>query len=179
MPQAVLHILVPLVLMALFKDIYERKTGNRFSLHYVLIAGVAGLLPDIDIIIYWALHWFGFTLDVVHRTFTHNVFFPLIFVALFLIFRKKNFAGWGKNKIRFPVVMLMLAFGFAVHLILDGIFSGSVMLFYPFSFFSVGLDLVGLLPPPLDFMFLPSLDAVLLFLWLIWLELRHKVSDFV
>jgi len=49
MPQAVLHILVPLILMALFKDYYDKRHKNKFPLYYVLIAGIAGLLPDLDV----------------------------------------------------------------------------------------------------------------------------------
>ena len=89
MPTAVLHILVPLVLIALFRDfILAKKKKQFFPLHYVLIAGIAGLLPDIDIIAFYILHFFGFSISEVHRTFTHSIFLPIIFIILFYAFTK-------------------------------------------------------------------------------------------
>ena len=71
MPQVVLHILIPLILAALFKDYYDGRHKKKLPLHYVLIAGVAGVVPDLDIAVFWILHSSGFTLSEIHRTFTH------------------------------------------------------------------------------------------------------------
>ena len=107
MPQAVLHILAPLVIMSLFKDIYEGKKKKRFfSLHYVLIAGLAGLLPDLDIVVFWVLHFFGFTLDVIHRTFTHNIFIPLAFLLMFFIFQNVRMKELGRHKLKLNVIVV-------------------------------------------------------------------------
>jgi len=182
MPQSVLHILVPLILAALFKDWYDSrkgKNGRKFSLHYVLVAGIAGLIPDVDIAIFWVLHFFGFTLNEVHRTFTHTLFVPLIFVALFFVFRNVKIKQVRKYEIKSSVVFLMIAFGSFVHLILDAIFSGQIAPFYPLSVFALGLNLVGYFPEPLRDLFIPSLEAALLVIWLIYLELKRKVRDFV
>ncbi|MBU1103451.1 MAG: hypothetical protein KJ600_02760 [Nanoarchaeota archaeon] len=62
---------------------------------------------------------------------------------------------------------------------LDCIFTGTIFPLYPFSTFAIGLNIVNYLPQPLDGLFLPSLDAILLFLWLAYLEIKHKVSDFI
>jgi membrane-bound metal-dependent hydrolase YbcI (DUF457 family) len=179
MPQVVFHILLPLVLMALFKDWYDAKHKKKFSLHYVLIAGIAGLLPDIDIIAFWFMHFLGFTIGEVHRTFTHNIFFPLVFFISYFLFKGNIVLDIRKHKIDLGIVFLMIAFGFLIHIILDGVFHGEIMPLYPFSLVSVGFNLVGYLPSPLDEMFLPSLDAILLFIWLIYLEFKHKVSDYI
>jgi len=49
MPQAVTHILAPILLVSIFRDFCLRKKDKKhFSLHYVLIAGLGGILPDID-----------------------------------------------------------------------------------------------------------------------------------
>ncbi|MBU0760230.1 MAG: metal-dependent hydrolase [Nanoarchaeota archaeon] len=117
MPQAVLHILVPLVLAALFKDWYESKKGKgTFPLHYVLIAGLAGLIPDIDIIAFWILYFFGFSLLEVHRTFAYTIFVPLIFLALALAFKNARIKQIRKHKLKLSVIFLMIAFGAFVHL---------------------------------------------------------------
>ena len=73
----------------------------------------------------------------------------------------------------------MIAFGSFIHLILDAIFSGSIVPLYPISTFSIGLDLVSNFPEPLGSLFIPSIEAILLVLWLIYLELKHKISDFI
>ena len=52
MPQAVTHILVPIILLSIIRDkIVSKNKKAHFPLHYVLIAGLAGGLPDIDILI--------------------------------------------------------------------------------------------------------------------------------
>ena len=82
MPQAITHILIPLILVGLFRD-YFVKNKKIFPLHYVLIAGIAGLIPDLDVAAYYLLSFFGYTLNEVHRTFSHNIFVPkiLFFIA--------------------------------------------------------------------------------------------------
>jgi len=180
MPQSVIHILVPLISMALIKDWYDAKKGKgAFSLHYVLIAGIAGIIPDLDIALFWILFFFGFTLDTVHRTFAHSIFVPLLFLIVSAITIKKTKTSVGRHNLKWSVIFLMLAFGSVIHIILDAVFAGSVTLFYPFSSFAVGLNIVGLFPYPLDRLLIPSLEAALLVFWLVYLELKHKISDFI
>ncbi|MBU0467212.1 MAG: metal-dependent hydrolase [Nanoarchaeota archaeon] len=180
MPQAVLHILVPLVIAALFKDWYEARKGKgTFPLHYVLIAGLAGLLPDIDIIVFWILYFFGFSLSEVHRTFTHTIFVPLLFFILYFPARKLRIRQIRKHKIKLNVIFLMISFGSFVHLVLDAILAGTIFPIYPILTFSIAFNFVNLLPNPLNTLFIPSLEAVLLFFWLAYLEWKHKVSDFI
>ncbi len=171
MPQAVTHLLVPLVTGSWIKDWYENKKGRgTFSLRYALIAGLGGILPDIDI-----LHFFGFTLEQVHRTFTHTIFLPLIFLILYFVINKETKIG----KLRWDLIFLMLALGTSIHLILDAILSGYFVPLYPFFNWQIGLNLIGQLPIPLQTLALPCLDGALLILWIIYLEWKHKVSDFI
>ena len=76
MPQAVTHFLVVVILLELYREFFVKKKKS-FPVHYVFIGGLAGLLPDLDIAVYYALSFFGFTIQEVHRTFSHNLFFPL------------------------------------------------------------------------------------------------------
>ena len=143
MPTAVLHILVPLVLIALFRDfILAKKKKQFFPLHYVLIAGIAGLLPDIDIIAFYILHFFGFSISEVHRTFTHSIFLPIIFIILFYAFTKIKLSGLGRHKLTLSMIFLMLAVGSTAHVIFDATLSGSASLFYPFSTKLFGFDII-------------------------------------
>lgn len=175
MPQAVTHILIAIIIADVIRD-HVIKDRKKFSLHYVLIAGIAGLLPDIDIALYWILHFFGYNLNEVHRTFTHTIFFPALFVILALVFWKSKKRIY---KLKPKIIFLMIALGTFIHLILDSLLSGGVKLFYPLSNFHIGLNLVGMLPYPLSDIALPCLDAALLVLWIIHEEIKHKISDFI
>jgi len=178
MPQAVTHILIPIILLSLYRDSFV-KNKKAFPLHYILIGGVAGVIPDLDIAFYYILGFFGFTLNVVHRTFSHNLFFPLIFVFLGIIFFKFKNNSFGKHHLKLHNVLFVIAFGIIVHLILDALVSGIITPFYPFLGYRVGLNAIGFLPDHWKNSFIPSLDGVLLVFWVIYLELKHRISDFI
>ncbi|MDP1695703.1 MAG: metal-dependent hydrolase [archaeon] len=178
MPQAAAHILIPLILMSIVRDYYIQR-GKKFPLHYVLIAGIAGAIPDLDVAAFWILNFFNFTWEEVHRTFAHTIFVPLIFLGLAFITIKANTLKIGKHKLKWNIIFLMIAIGAFSHLILDAIFGGSIMLFYPLSTFSIGLDLFGYLPEELAVIAAPSLDGGLIIIWLIYLEMKHKISNFI
>lgn len=180
MPYAVTHILIPLLIIAFIRDfILSKEQRKHFPLHYVLIAGLAGAAPDLDIAVYWVLHFFGFTLNEVHRTFTHSLLVPLLFLVLFFVFRKADTISIRKHKLNWGMIFLMISFGTFIHILLDTLLSGPVMLFYPFSYVLYGMHPFDNLPSPLNQLFLPCLDAALLVIWIVYLELKHKISDFI
>lgn len=178
MPQAAAHILIPLILMSIIRDYYIKR-GKKFPLHYVLIAGIAGAIPDLDVAAFWILNFFNFTWEEVHRTWAHTIFVPLIFLVLALATMKFKSLKVGKHKLRWAIIFLMIAFGTFSHLVLDAIFCGSIRPFYPFLIFSIGFNLFGYLPMELATVAAPSLDGGLIILWLIYLEMKHKISDFI
>lgn len=175
MPQAVTHIILPLVLADIYRDYIAKK---RFNIRYVLIAGLAGLLPDIDILFAWLLKLFSnITISEVHRTITHSLFFPLLILVLFLSTKNYISKFLRKQKLKLNYVFLAIAFGTLVHIILDFTFSGSVYLLYPLSNFKIGLNLI-----PLGYFegtFFAGLDAIILVLWLVHEELKHRISDYI
>ena len=182
MPQAVTHILLPLILMSLIKDSYDKKHKEKLSLHYILIAGLGGVLPDIDIPISVALRFLGFQDWWIHKTFTHSIFFPLLLLVLFIILRpvkaEARICNIGKHKLKLSTVFLMLAFGALMHLLLDTIAGDQSLLLYPFLVADFGFNLFSFIPlqPSL---IAPLLDGILLVIWIIYLELKHKISDFI
>jgi len=105
MPFAVTHVLVAIIVADVIRD-YTVKNSRKFPLHYVLIAGIAGLLPDIDVPIWWILNNFGYTLAEVHRTFSHTLFIPLIFLALALFTKGIKNKFLGKHKLKLKVKCL-------------------------------------------------------------------------
>src|SRR3989338_343571 len=89
MPNSVTHVILTAVLVALFRDYVAHK--KKFTLNMVFLGGVAGLLPDIDVPLYWLVHDFlGFQVPYFHRLFTHSLAFILLFLALGIFFFFKN-----------------------------------------------------------------------------------------
>jgi len=182
MPQAVAHILIPLILVSLFKDWYDSKHKKKFPLHYALIAGLAGVLPDIDILASIFFQLIERTELITYAIITHSVFFPVAFLILFLILKPTNLkariCNIGKHKLKLSIIFLMIFIGVAIHIILDIIFGSGVFLLYPFSALDFGIDITN--PLPYSWGFLMSvLDGILLVIWLAYLGLKHKISDFI
>ena len=170
MPQAVLHILFTIIVLDLLRD-YVLKDRKKLPLHYVFIGGIAGLIPDADIPLYWLLNKvLGIQVEWFHRTFTHSIFFPLAFLAL-------TFAAMAlSRKKKVWLFFAVVTFGFTVHLLLDGILSGYIPLFYPFSTAGFGFNLSGKLGWPA---FLEGLDAIILLVWLWDLDRRINLRDYL
>ena len=184
MPQAVTHILVPIILIALFRDYYLRnKYRKEFPLHYVLIAGIGGVLPDIDLIFSVFLNLFGIPEWNIHKTFTHSLFFPIIFFVLFLVLKpineKAKICNLTRHKLKLSLIFLMISIGVLMHNFLDALIGGPAYLFYPFSSVNYAINLTNYLPKDLQGLFPALLDGILLVIWIAYLELKHKISDFV
>lgn len=168
MPQAVVHVLFTIIVLDLFRD-HFLKNKHKLHLHYVFIGGVAGLLPDIDIPIYWLLNKFlGFDVPFFHRIFTHTLLFVLIFFVISLIYFDLN------RKV--SKLFAVITFGVAFHIFLDWLLVGNIAPFYPFSYVTYGLNLIGRLNLPLA---VEGLEAIVLLWWLWHEEKLHKISDFI
>jgi len=164
MPYAVTHVLVPIVLVDFLRDHVFKMKKRFLPNEYVLLAGLAGILPDIDI----PLSLLFFRDISFHHLLTHSIWLPLIFFNGFLI-------SYMYNKKRLYKIFLMLFVGFSIHILLDIFLFGELGLFYPFKMKLYGLNL---LPLPNASLVYSSIDAVLLFFWLIHEEIEHKISDY-
>jgi membrane-bound metal-dependent hydrolase YbcI (DUF457 family) len=174
MPLAVTHVLLTIIVVDLYRD-YVAKHKKYFTLHTVFIAGIAGLLPDIDIplraiasILNLNLHWF-----FQHGNITHTPFFAILFLipALFLLYGDK------KKEAMFFFVM---TFGILFHIFLDYLIGGGayegIMWFFPFSMHAWRihlLSMIGVSDLPM------ALDAIILLAWLYHEEIKHKISSFI
>lgn len=183
MPYAVTHILVPIFIVSLIRDYLLKKEQKRkFPLHYVLIVGFAGALPDADILVAWLINLFkAVPMEAVHRTFTHSIFFPLIFLVLALATLKINIKWLRKHKLNLGMVFFMFFVGTTIHILLDATIAGLIFPFYPFSQMTFGLDLLGktISSPMIKGNILMVIDGIFLFAYLAYLELKHKISDFI
>lgn len=175
MPLAVTHILIPIILLDLYRDHINKKKGILTNKH-ILLAGLAGIFPDIDLPIgYLILNDLN-----IHRLFTHSIWFPLLFlvISIALYYSKR------KNMSKY---FLMISFGMTIHIFLDATLGGYVCLLCPFSGYSFGFNLfdhiIGIFRPDLletefGYLIYSSMDAVLLFLWLLHEQLEGKIRDY-
>src|SRR3989344_9018054 len=125
MPQAVTHFVITVIILTLIRERFIKKKKD-FPMYYVFVGGLAGLLSDFDTIIYWFLYFAGYDYYDLHKTITHSLVFPLMFVLLGLITKKlKSFKIWG-FKLKYFILFYIIALGTFIHLLLDGIIAGGV-----------------------------------------------------
>ncbi|MBT3984875.1 metal-dependent hydrolase [archaeon] len=165
MPNAVTHVLLALIILSFFRHHIVKK--REFPLYLVLIGGLAGLLPDIDILIYWFTSGV-FSLVEVHRLFTHNFVIPLVifFIGL-VVMRYKDKIG---------KIFMVVGFGWFLHVFLDGLLSGTVYPIYPLMSVGWGLNLL----PGTIFggTIFAGIDAILLVGWLVYEYWQHNIKEY-
>ncbi len=163
MPFAVTHILVPMILVDFARDRIFKIKKEILPNKYILLSGLAGLIPDIDMLSVLL------GMPNLHGTITHSIIFPVSFLIVFL-------ASYLLKKETVYKISLMLFIGFSLHIFLDATFSDNITIFFPFYFNQYGLNLIGSLGS--WYTFYAAIDAMLLFLWLIHEELEQKISDY-
>ena len=173
MPFAVTHVLTSIILVDLYRD-YVTKHKKYFTLHTIFIAGFAGLLPDIDIPLGMFLNLFG--VELAHRTVTHTPFFGLLFLIPGIIY-------WRMKKHKIAVYFFVTTFAILLHISFDYIFatdhSAGVALFYPFSYETFHIGILGTMGILKSIQLFAAIDAVILLTWLWHEEVKHKISDFI
>lgn len=186
---AAMHILVPIIFLEILRDRFK-KIGKFFSRRHIFVVGLAGILPDLDLIMYRMSEILGTSFpesEVGHRIILHNIWIPLAFLGFFALFyyvipriRKMKKAPLLKSR-SFGKLFLVLFIGFSIHLILDGVLTGYVMPFYPISDYMVDLNIIGMIEvytsiPSLSI--LVSAEALLLLFWLWHQEMRGNIRDY-
>lgn len=164
MALAVTHIILTIVLLDIFRHYVFGV--HKFPRHLLVIGGIAGLLPDIDLVFTWVYNFFMGTQIDLHGAFTHSLIFPVILlgIAVFLHYQKQ---------IKWAQIFYVIAAGWFLHLFLDCMFGGYKTFFWPFfsGFGSFcpqwGID-----------SYAAGIDAVILVLWLVHEEVHKKVKDY-
>lgn len=167
------HVLVTIIALELFRD-YYLKNNKKFPRYYILVGALASVFPDLEYL---------FLLSFKERYFLHSIFVPLTFFILGLLayiinLRYKEFSKRHMNISFISFIFFIFAFGSLTHLILDFIFVDTIRVFYPFSNYEIGLELVSKFPSYLRELILPTLDAFLLFFWILWLQFKLKIYDY-
>ncbi len=162
MAYAVTHIITTIVILDIFRHYVFNK--KRFPRYLIVVGGIAGLAPDLDIPLTWLYNVFIDGSVNLHRLFTHSFFFPAAFVllALFLWYYKN--AKWAK-------ISAVIAFGWLFHILLDWLYGSTKGFLWPLE---ATLPAVGWNLYPLS----PSIDAILLVLWLVHEEAHSYVKDY-
>jgi len=172
MPLAVTHVIITIVLVDLYRH-YIAK--NSFSRVYVLIAGISGLLPDIDVPLSWLLSLIFQKEIWVHAIFTHSVILGVIFllIGLFIHF-SKNKKVLGFSKLNATLFFIMISIGWLIHVFLDCTLTGGggKLSWIPF------IAEISFCPRYLTSDLLAGIDAAILLLWLIHEEVKHKIKDY-
>lgn len=161
MPYAVTHVIITIVVVSLLWRYFIKQKGK---LYYVLVAGVFGLIPDLDYFIYYVFHPLTeLAMSTVHRIYSHSFVwvFAILFISLF--FHKKMF-------------FYMAAFGFSLHLILDGLLVGHIYPLSPFITYNFNL---GLLSSSYGINVLMGLDAIILIGWLYHEYKAREIKDWI
>ena len=161
MPYAVTHALIPIILVDTVRDHVFKMKKRFLPNRYIIFAGIAGMLPDLDLLFTPSLH----------RTITHSIWFPLIFLFGFLL-------SYTFQKEKLYKIFLMLFVGFSLHVLMDATLLGSVAPFFPLDATQIGLNLLAPVVSLRPDVF-PAIDAVLLFMWLIHEELEHNISEYL
>ncbi len=188
MPLAVTHVLVPIIALELLRDRY-RKISKFFSIEHVFLIGVAGLLPDSDLLLYRITHLLGKPLlsdDLGHRVIFHNIWIPVGFLVFYMLFNNAHRFVDVKKRTKkylqsFGKIYLVLFMGFAVHLILDAVLTGHVMPFYPLNSHMVDWNLFGKISSSTGIPILTitvSTDALLLLFWLWHQQIEKHILDY-
>ncbi|MBR9691166.1 metal-dependent hydrolase [Candidatus Woesearchaeota archaeon] len=174
MPLAVTHILTTIILVGLYRD-HVAKHKRYFTLHTLFIAGFAGLLPDIDFALRMVAEFFNFNIPILlqHGGLAHTPIFGLIFLIPAFIFLKQE-------KHKKAMYFFVITFGILFHIFLDYFLGGGagegVMWLWPISTASFKIHLIsrfGMKDIPI------ALDAILLLGWLWYIEVKHRISDFI
>ncbi|MAH03448.1 hypothetical protein CMI39_01535 [Candidatus Pacearchaeota archaeon] len=179
MPNPITHILITIILIELFRE-YFIKDNRKFPRYYILIAAFAGIIPDLDLLAYYVLYFFGFGVEQIHRTFLHSLFIPLILFLIGIMILKfgVKIKFLRKHHIKLSVVFFIFTAGNLVHLILDSIITGKIIPFYPLLDYSIGLNIISNFPEGLQWMISHTIDVLLLFFWIFWMEFKLKIRDY-
>ncbi len=168
---AVTHILLTIIVLDFLRHYYFGK--KKFPRYLLIVGGIAGLAPDIDIPITWIWNLMSSGSGTLHGAFTHSITFVLLFAALGFYLRSSiSFLKKKKTKIKWSNIMYVIAFGWFMHLILDCAFGGHTTFLWPFSVVTNFCPQWSIASHAAD------IDAILLVIWLVHEEMHGLVKDY-
>jgi len=164
MPMAVTHVILTIVIIDIFRDYISKR---KFPRWYVLVGGIAGLFPDIDMPIAWIYNFFAGTSYDFHGGITHILLIPVIIAAF-------SFVAYSRKNKSLGLLLGIIAFGWAFHIFLDCFLVGGYLPLWPFYTESLCPQFISE-----RVSYMAGLDAIVLILWLIHEELAHRIRDYI
>jgi inner membrane protein len=134
-----MDVLSQAVLGASLSQSFAKDKSKQLSA--LLIGALAGMAPDLDVLIYSSDDPILFL--EFHRQFTHSLFF-IPFGALLCTLVLYPFI---KNKLTFSQIYLFSFLGFVTHGLLDACTSYGTQLFWPFSDQRISWSIVSIVDP--------------------------------
>lgn len=139
------------VLGASFSQSFAKDKVKQLSAFF--IGALAGMAPDLDVLIYSKSDPLLFL--EFHRQFTHS----LLFIPLGALLCAFVFYPFIKNKLSFKQIYLFSFLGYATHGLLDACTSYGTQLFWPFTNMRVAWNIVSIVDP---FFTIPIIIGVIL-----------------
>lgn len=165
MALAVTHILVTILVLDLLRHYVFGK--EKFPRYLLIVGGIAGLAPDLDVPFGWLLSFLGGTPVDFHRVFTHSIFVVLLFVLLGTVRRYQGDAKWA-------TLFYVVAAGWLIHLLLDCLYGGPITsLLWPTTITLSACPTWDMYP------YAAGIDAILLVLWLVHEEVHQHIRDYI
>lgn len=156
---AVTHVLGAIIILDLLRHYVFGK--KKFPRYLVVIGGIAGILPDIDIVLGWILG------TNIHGLYTHSIVFVLLFLGIGALRHYQKDEKWSK-------IFYVLAAGWAIHILLDCAFNPYATFAWPLP-----INTLEFCPQGFTHTIRVSTDAILLVLWLIHEEVHNKIKDYI
>ena len=163
MALAVTHIILTIAFLDIFRHyVFGLK---KFPRYLLIIGGIAGLAPDLDIPIGWILTLFNGSSVNIHGLFTHSIFFALLFAIIGAVLQYKKNLRWAK-------IFYVIGVGWMLHIFLDCVFNSYSTFFWPLS-----IDTMAFCPAR-SFLegYRSSIDAIILVVWLVHEEIHNKIK---
>ncbi len=164
MANSVTHIIIAIFILDLFRHYVFGK--KKFPRYLLVVGGIAGLAPDIDVPLTWLYRFLTSSSADLHGLFTHSIIFIIFFMALALFFHVRKNVKWEK-------IFYVVSAGWFMHLILDCFYGGYKTFFWPLQYATSFCPQWGIQAYAVD------IDAIILVLWLVHEELHQRIKDYI
>ncbi len=173
MALAVTHILITIFVLDLFRHYYFGK--KKFPRYLLVVGGIAGLAPDIDIPLIWVWNLISGHNGSLHGIFSHSLLFVFLFLVVgFYLGSSASFLKTPKLRSKWSAISYVIAFGWTMHISLDCLYGGYKAFIWPIQFDTLAFC------PQISFLqkHRISIDSILLVGWLVHEEMHGLVKDY-
>jgi len=161
---AVTHIILTIVILDLFRHYVFGK--NKFPRYLLVVGGIAGLFPDVDISMTWIYNFLTGANANLHGLFTHSIIFSVLFLIMGVVLHYSDKMKWAK-------ISYVISAGLFMHSFIDCLFGGYKSFLWPLNISTNFCPDWGIS------IFREEIDAIILVLWIIHEEAHNKIKDYI